>query len=341
MVSVSNPSPPIAFAPRPSRAADIKRLFLFPSYSCSNNCRTCFLHDAERKARYSLDELKFLIGQASDYNFVSIGGGEPSLYPDIVSLVEHCRSRSQADIHMFSNGARLDRDLCASLSLAGLSAVTLTLHSDTDREHDMLTARVGSMRRLLRAVEACLSVGFRAVTAQILIHTWNFRKLLPIAQFAVSLGIRRFSIQNLIPPARCPTAAVPFSQSRPFIEECVAWLDSNKLSWYSNSIPYCILPDCRPGSLIPLLDNTETTNLDYDQVKRERLRNKPYGLVLPPCAQDCPERGLCSGSWKQFWHLFPCESRMEVLKKWKTAKPPLSVLKKPMPVPKKQHSDDS
>ncbi len=286
-----------------SNSTNIKRLFLFPHYICNNQCRICFLKNENKSARYSLNEMKSIIDSSFDHNFVSIGGGEPFLYTDLVELIEYCNLKKKVDTQIFSNGTLIKKEKCIELNRVGLDSLILTFHSDNSHGHDYLTRYSGSFELLKNGVREAQEAGIRFITAQIIITTLNYTILQNIVKYCHSLGISKFSIQNFIPSEETKNLSIPLSQCCDYLDKCFDYLNENNLIWYSNSIPHCCVREKFWNNLISLADKHEFTNLNKEK-KHNSGHLKEYGLNVPSiCKNKCVSFDICCGSWKSYWDL--------------------------------------
>ncbi len=100
---------------------------------CDLSCPGCYRHRLE--GHRSLEEVKndiLLCQRLTNCGRISIAGGEPLIYPEIVEVVDFIhRNRMQPVI--FSNGKNLSRELGAELRKAGLHQIFFHVDSGQDR----------------------------------------------------------------------------------------------------------------------------------------------------------------------------------------------------------------
>ena len=121
-------------------------------------------------------------------NAVDIQGGEPTLFTDIIPLLEHCRDICLKPT-LITNALELDgRELCRSLKHAGLRDLLISVHG-LGSDYDRLSGVVGAHDRQMVALEnlkAC-SIPFRfncVLAKPVLQHLEN------IARLAIDSGAR-------------------------------------------------------------------------------------------------------------------------------------------------------
>ena len=97
---------------------------------CNMSCPICFTYNrADQRYFMGRDELARLLdgvlAQAAPLDLVNVTGGEPTLHPEILGLLEECRRPEIGRVTMNSNGLRLaeDDDFCRRLADLGVYVV--------------------------------------------------------------------------------------------------------------------------------------------------------------------------------------------------------------------------
>lgn len=98
--------------------------------ACNMDCPICFTYNrADQKYFMTRAELRSLldklIARVGPLDLINITGGEPTLHPDILGLLQECSRPEIGRITMNSNGLRLasDEDLCRALAGLGVYVV--------------------------------------------------------------------------------------------------------------------------------------------------------------------------------------------------------------------------
>lgn len=121
---------------------------------------------------------------------LNVLGGEPTLYPRIEALVAFARRAGFREIQFESNGLALaDAAFCRRLVEAGLTRVSVSVHSHLPRVHDRLVCREGAFERVLRALENLRDAGCARRIA-VVINGGNVADLSAFARFFWDLGVR-------------------------------------------------------------------------------------------------------------------------------------------------------
>ncbi|MDD5629209.1 MAG: radical SAM protein, partial [Elusimicrobia bacterium] len=125
---------------------------------CNSRCIFCMssvnrdLHEPWAKPERVKAELRHFYREGC--RAAGFLGGEPTVYPHIVECVAYARRLGYGQIVICSNGLRLsDAAFCRRLVQAGLSRVTVSVHSHRAEVEDRLITRVpGALARKVRAV---------------------------------------------------------------------------------------------------------------------------------------------------------------------------------------------
>ncbi len=98
--------------------------------ACNMDCPICFTYNRpDEKYFMSREELRVLldklIARAGPFDLMNVTGGEPTMHPRIVELLQECRRPEIGRVTMNSNGLRLatDEDLCRALADLGVYVV--------------------------------------------------------------------------------------------------------------------------------------------------------------------------------------------------------------------------
>ncbi|MFH2009458.1 MAG: radical SAM protein [bacterium] len=172
---------------------------------CNSHCVFCLdgLSSRAQQAPMPYDEMRAEIRRWAEQGHRSVGflGGEPTIYPQIVNAVAYAREQGYTRITLATNGRRLHRvDFTDALLAAGLTRVTISMHSHTAALEDRLTRvpgtyqkKVDAIRLLLRRqAEGQLRDG---VSVNLVLNAWNYKPLLRIQKFFFTeLGLRDLRI---------------------------------------------------------------------------------------------------------------------------------------------------
>lgn len=209
-----------------------RNAYLALGYACNERCRCCpLVHKNDREQLIPLSRLLEEADRMAEYGVtdVTLSGGEPTLHPDLFSLVSHFH-RNGIGVHILSNGERFaDRtyaDAFMALSGGGTLTVTTTFHSWDDAEHEYQNGTKGSFARSLKGLQylddrgLCISVK-HCITAN------NYRQLPDYLQFVLDSFSDRAEIQLWgidlygLEPEQAHENFVDFQEIRPWIQRAI------------------------------------------------------------------------------------------------------------------------
>jgi MoaA/NifB/PqqE/SkfB family radical SAM enzyme len=118
----------------------------------------------DTRGRYTLETATAAVRAAREQGFLalSLQGGEPTLWPDLVPLVRAAHELSFHAIGLVTNGRRLaDPKLADGLVEAGLDGISVSLLGADAATHDALSAAPGSFDALVRGLRAIVEASKR------------------------------------------------------------------------------------------------------------------------------------------------------------------------------------
>ena len=130
--------------------------------ACNMACPVCFTYNRDDRQYFmSREELAKLldrvIERAAPLDLVNVTGGEPTLHPDILSLLAECKRPQIGRVTMSSNGLRLAEDeaLCRELARLGVYVILSfnTLDGETSRVihgRDVVATKLAALKNLQR-----------------------------------------------------------------------------------------------------------------------------------------------------------------------------------------------
>ena len=128
---------------------------------CNFRCAYCYVDgEEERAGELTREEIKDIILQAKELGArkIIILGGEPSIYPHIVEMVQFIGAEGLA-IEIFTNGSGIDRELAEVLAEEG-ARVVVKCNSLNEELQDRLAGRKGAKRIIDKAMAELRAVGY-------------------------------------------------------------------------------------------------------------------------------------------------------------------------------------
>jgi len=309
-----------------------KQLELNLGKACNNACVFCSNGNVNRADRrlLELDLVRHELDQAAQAGYTALGllGGEPTLHPDLDAIVRHARDRGFTRVALCTNGRRLrDPARLAALVAAGVTRITLSIHSHDPAVADALCGREGAFAQQIQALENIVS-GLAAGTldlpegfaANSCIHGRNVRTLVPLARFLRRLGVRDIRFNYLRPEnqaATDPTLLPRFPAVTRALEALVVWNETRgRLQLSFSDLPLCVFPApffvnrALFRRYLGDLRDLDTDVLVFrglaqwrDQFQWKQRRTHRLKQKAPVCA-GCRVEPACEGIWRRYRDLY-------------------------------------
>ena len=123
----------------------ITRLHCLAVSRCNNNCVFCCNRFPEIRCRDDGGDIKIKdmfveCKKKRQIDGIVFTGGEPTLHPEIVRIINTSKGLGYKNIGLQTNGRLLSyKNLCREMLDAGLNEVNISLHSSNEKMHDALT----------------------------------------------------------------------------------------------------------------------------------------------------------------------------------------------------------
>lgn len=171
--------------------------------ACNMDCPICFTYNrCDRQYHMSREELcrllDPLIERAGPFDLINITGGEPTMHPEILSLLAECQRPEIGRVTMNTNGLRLakDEELCRALADLGVYVV---LSFDTFRPETAMKIHGGNViDRKLRALENLQRFGIGTTLLNVMIRGLNEDEIGGVIELAKTHSVvRSLTIQTM------------------------------------------------------------------------------------------------------------------------------------------------
>ncbi len=172
--------------------------------ACNLKCKHCYEIAGTRTSdEMTTEDALSCIDTLADAGIVFLGlsGGEPSLRPDILTLIRHATD-SGIYVAMATNGTTLSSvGRVIDLKEAGLKFVQISLDGASGATHDSFRGVPGSFRKTIQGIKNCVDEGL-FVEVAMTVTRLNLEELFDTARLCRSLGVRWFMIYNFVPVGR-------------------------------------------------------------------------------------------------------------------------------------------
>lgn len=274
--------------------------------TCNNSCRFCVVDSHQGKPeKVNRDVVyKFLEeNSGKGYESVNIHGGEPTLVPELFSILDRIKQLKYPTISIQTNGRLLsDMEFAKELVSRGVDLFVISLHGNSAQLHDYFTQVNGSFDEAVAGIRNVKALGKR-VRTNTCVCKQNAPFLKEIAAFSLSLGVDHINISNLHTTGK---AFVNFHEIVPRVSEVIGYVKET-----ADMVAACGKPVTLEGYSSCMLGEHKKYMLNWDEISFKLLfRNiilSDYDTFMrketrrqgKPC-KSCIERQKCGGIYKEY-----------------------------------------
>jgi MoaA/NifB/PqqE/SkfB family radical SAM enzyme len=259
-------------------------------------CRACMGEGGSMSGQQALSWLRW--GRQRRLEGLWLGGGEPTLRPELLPLCKAGSALGYREIVVQTNGLRLAYPaFAAALAGAGATGVRLNVKTHEAAEHDRLSGSDGAHALLEQALRSLEELPL-SIAADVLLTRSTLASLPATVAWYASRGVRAFSLW-LLSAADNPDPAVRAEVPRigelvPLLAEAAAQARVAGAVLETLHTPPCSLPE----ALRPLWKPAASWGLVVVDPSGSpfALERSPFegGEYLPGCAA-CSARASCPG----------------------------------------------
>jgi len=225
-----------------------KRFWLRTTRRCNNHCIFCHDSEIQNGELIKTDILRQEIRNArqNGYSRLILSGGEPTIHPDIINLIDYARRLGFDWIQIISNGRMFAYpDFTQKAIAAGLNEVTISFHSHIEGVSDRITGIKGSFLQTIRGIEN-LKKSNIVLSIDIVINRLNFRHLRESIEFFYKrFGIAEFDLLHLTPFGRALSnygdLRISEEEERAAIKKAIEYANAKEIVVWTNRVPPNIL----------------------------------------------------------------------------------------------------
>jgi len=257
---------------------------------CNLNCPKCFTYNRPDKKYYKSPEdvrriTDHILARSGGVQLINLTGGEPTLHPHLLEIINVCRRSGIGRITINTNGLRIaqDPDLAFQLKEADVQLVLSLDTLDPERSKMIHGRDVTSLK--LAALDMLERLDIPTTILSVCIKEVNEEDVAAITQnYLPRPFVRSVTIQNMTYTGKYGTEFQPHQHIT--IDEVEQLLSRNNstfrqkdffpLSSYHPlcySVAYYILSGQRLLSLTDLLDRTLLSEMSYDRYLLEPSEN--------------------------------------------------------------------
>ncbi|HLA38073.1 MAG TPA: PqqD family peptide modification chaperone [Candidatus Brocadiales bacterium] len=186
-----------------SGPAGLSFMWLELTNACNLSCAHCYAEAGVRRTNeLSHRQWKEILEEGSELGarHVQLTGGETTLYPGLIDLVEYARSCHYTGIEVVTNATRLEDRLLRQWATLGVK-VAVSFYSYDPEAHDGITRSPGSFRQTVEGIKALLSYQI-PVRANIVLMQGNLTHLKGTREFLEGLGLEEIGHDYVRPTGR-------------------------------------------------------------------------------------------------------------------------------------------
>jgi MoaA/NifB/PqqE/SkfB family radical SAM enzyme len=158
---------------------------------CNNSCLFCGASSDYPHLGLPAIKSEIDLAREKGYESIVLTGGEPTIHPDIISVVSYARTKGFREIRIVTNGRMFyyptfTRDIIK----AGLNEVAFSIHGPTPEIHDAHTGSKGSFTQLMGGIKNAAGHKGLVIGADTTITRLNYKYLPDTIRLIISLGIK-------------------------------------------------------------------------------------------------------------------------------------------------------
>lgn len=259
------------------------------------------------KSRYTLETATAALARARENGFtdLSLQGGEPTIWPDVVELVRRARGLGFGFVGIVTNGRKLkDPAFAEALIEAGLDGMSVSLLGPDAETHDAVAAAPGAFEALVTGLENAAAVAARLgrrvhVDANLVTSAKSVdglpeevRLLAARGVEAASVHLVRFAGLAADPKVREPLRFDLRRIARPLAE---AWAEADRagMGLHAIDVPPCVHRRLSSAELRMMKERTNVTEHRFEAAAFAYESGNGHRPVDYDACRGCLLDGAC------------------------------------------------
>ena len=225
--------------------AQTAKVIINVTYRCNNHCVFCAVGNRLPEDQ-TLDHIKEVLDRyaAAGVELLDLDGGEPTLHPDLLEIIEYAQQVGFRTINITTNGRRLAYpEFARKLLASGVTSLLVSIHGPDEETHDGITGTPGSYAETLLGIQNV--VKFADAKLDFGVNTTlgvpNYERLGELVEALVALGVEKFNFQFLTPFGRAAAALAPPPERAAAIVRQVIEDHGDRARFQVINLPYCYL----------------------------------------------------------------------------------------------------
>lgn len=294
------------------RKEKIYKTVIITGYICNNNCKFCINSGKRKLHNKTTSEIigEMVDARARKRNYLEFIGGEPTIRPDVVYLIEKAKELGFEFITMATNGRMLSyKKIAKNLIGAGITEFIFSIHGHNAKLHDSLTQAPGSFKELMNGLANVKELGLKLIGSNTTIVKQNYRYMPDIGKFILKNGIK--NAEFIFADPTYGGVYNNFTEFMPRISEAAAYIHKcldlvngrDDIShWHIRYVPLCLFRgyESRISELHERkIFHTEHLAPDFKNldVTASRIR---LSRIKPAKCSKCRYYDICEGIWREY-----------------------------------------
>jgi len=234
----------VAVSPTPPKGLRLtSRSVLYVGFACNIHCRFCYYEQKGAWRPLALCQQRASLAcDVFGDSHVDITGGEPTVHPDILALVAHCRQIGLLPTIITNARVLSDPSRLQAFRDHGIEDFLCSVHA-IGSTYDDLVGVADGWEKLSRALENFADSG-TPWRANCTVTAANYRDLQRIARHVREYGGRAINFISFNPFDRWQTKGeidfqVRHSEAGPYLREALTYCDEVGLQARARYFPYC------------------------------------------------------------------------------------------------------
>jgi MoaA/NifB/PqqE/SkfB family radical SAM enzyme len=227
----------------------VKALSIHLTDVCNSKCTFCIVdapymkQDTIMRRRVS----RFLAEHSGQgYEAVSLHGGEATVRPDFLEILDEIAERGYPTVFLMTNGRKFARMNYAQTVVGkGVSEFIISLHGATAATQDGISLARGSFDQAVQGIKNVKALGATVRTNSVVCKD-NYTELPQIIDLCLDLGADQVSISALHTSGTAlrnfETVTPSYDQIRPYVIEATDRAVRRGTKPYLEGFPYCAVP---------------------------------------------------------------------------------------------------
>lgn len=207
---------------------------------CNSSCRFCMVKEERTSSKdIPFESLKATIDKFDTKKVVDIFGGEPTLYPKFLELLEYLHE-SGFKISIATNARAFSNiSLAKQIAQFRIHGIRSSLYGPNAEIHDWYTRTPGSFMETCQGIKNLSSCGIKQ-TINVLVMPRNMGSLKQIVNMIADLGASKVKFSACIDGQHNFEHLVGIADFRSAINISIEQSERSKLDWAIEKAPYCI-----------------------------------------------------------------------------------------------------